>query len=108
MSTTDRTNDAAERMRLYRKRRRQGLRYIRIPLHVTEIDDLIRLAPEARAASGRDRGECQRIGHRDGLVEEIAASPLAAVVTGRHARVVAVDVIHEPCTQLAPQPAVER
>jgi hypothetical protein len=30
-------------MRLYRKRRRQGLRYVRIPLHVTEIDDLIRM-----------------------------------------------------------------
>jgi hypothetical protein len=30
-------------MRLYRKRRRQGLRYIRIPLCVTEIDDLIRM-----------------------------------------------------------------
>jgi hypothetical protein len=32
---------AAERMRLYRKRRRQGLHYVRIPLHVTEIDTLI-------------------------------------------------------------------
>lgn len=34
---------AAERMRLYRKRRRQGLRYVRIPLHVTEVDSLIRM-----------------------------------------------------------------
>ena len=33
---------AAERMRLYRERRQQGLRYVRIQLHVTEIDDLIR------------------------------------------------------------------
>jgi hypothetical protein len=33
----------AERMRLYRKRRRQGLRYVRIPLHITEVDSLIRL-----------------------------------------------------------------
>jgi len=33
---------AAERMRLYRKRRRQGLQYVRILLHVTDIDDLIR------------------------------------------------------------------
>jgi hypothetical protein len=33
----------AERMRLYRERRRQGLRYVRIPLHVTEVDSLIRL-----------------------------------------------------------------
>ena len=31
------------RMRVYRKRRRQGLRYVRIPLCVTEIDDLIRM-----------------------------------------------------------------
>jgi hypothetical protein len=38
MSTT-----AAERMRLYRKRRRQGLQYVRIALHATEIDDLIRM-----------------------------------------------------------------
>jgi hypothetical protein len=30
-------------MRLYRKRRRQGLQCVRIELHVTEIDDLIRL-----------------------------------------------------------------
>ena|SRR5437870_2235562 len=30
-------------MRLYRKRRREGMRLVRIPLHVTEIDDLIRM-----------------------------------------------------------------
>jgi hypothetical protein len=34
---------AAQRMRLYRKRRRSGLRYVRIELHVTEIDHLIRM-----------------------------------------------------------------
>ena len=28
-------------MRLYRKRRRRGLLYVRVPLHVTEIDMLI-------------------------------------------------------------------
>jgi ABC-type branched-subunit amino acid transport system ATPase component len=33
----------AERMRLYRKRRRQGLRSVRILLRVTEIDEFIRL-----------------------------------------------------------------
>src|SRR6266702_8068083 len=33
----------AERVRLYRKRRREGMRYVRIPLRVTEIDDLVRL-----------------------------------------------------------------
>jgi hypothetical protein len=30
-------------MRLYRERRRHGMRYVRIPLHVSEIDTLIRL-----------------------------------------------------------------
>lgn len=34
---------AARRMRLYRRRRRQGLQYLRIELHATEIDDLIRM-----------------------------------------------------------------
>jgi hypothetical protein len=33
----------AERMRLYRKRRREGMQLVRIPLRVTEIDDLIRI-----------------------------------------------------------------
>jgi hypothetical protein len=33
----------AERMRLYRKRRREGMQLVRIPLHVTEIDDLTRM-----------------------------------------------------------------
>jgi len=30
-------------MPLYRKQRRQGLRYVRIALHVTDIDALIRM-----------------------------------------------------------------
>jgi len=30
-------------MRHYRKQRRQGLRSVRIPLHVTDIDALIRM-----------------------------------------------------------------
>ena len=30
-------------MRLYRKRRQWGLRTIQIPLHITEIDTLIRM-----------------------------------------------------------------
>ena len=37
------SSPAAERMRLSRKRRREGMQYVRIPLHVTEIDDLVRL-----------------------------------------------------------------
>jgi hypothetical protein len=35
------STSAAERMRLYRQRRRQGMQYVRIPLHVMEIDQLI-------------------------------------------------------------------
>jgi hypothetical protein len=31
----------AERMRLFRQRRRRGIHYVRIPLHVTEIDGLL-------------------------------------------------------------------
>jgi hypothetical protein len=31
----------AERMRRYRQRRRQGMQYVRIPLHISEIDALI-------------------------------------------------------------------
>ena len=37
------TSPAAKRMRRYRKRRRSGMRYVRVSLHVTEIDGLIRL-----------------------------------------------------------------
>ena len=33
----------AERMRLHRKRQRQGLQCVRILLHVTDIDGLVRL-----------------------------------------------------------------
>ena len=36
-------SSAAERMRAHRKRRRDGMRDVRIPLHVTEIDGLVRL-----------------------------------------------------------------
>ena len=34
-------NPAAERMRLHRERRRQGLRCLMIELHVTEIEALV-------------------------------------------------------------------
>jgi hypothetical protein len=37
------SSPAAERMRLYRKRRREKMQYVRISLHVTEIDNLVRL-----------------------------------------------------------------
>jgi hypothetical protein len=38
---------AAERMRLHRKRQRQGLQYVRILLHVTDIDGGIMRDPNA-------------------------------------------------------------
>ena len=41
--TSRSSSPAAQRMRRYRKQRRQGLRYIPIPLHVTDIDALIRM-----------------------------------------------------------------
>ncbi len=37
------SSPAAERMRLHRKRRREGMRYVCIPLHISEIVALIRL-----------------------------------------------------------------
>ena len=37
------SSPAAERMRLHRKRRREGMRYVQIPLHKSEVEDLIRL-----------------------------------------------------------------
>jgi hypothetical protein len=48
--TTEFTQEAAgsssrtaKRMRLYRKRCREGIQLVRIPLRVTEIDDLVRM-----------------------------------------------------------------
>ena len=41
----------AKRMRLYRKRRRQGMQYVRIQLHVTEAEALIRM--------GRLKDDCR-------------------------------------------------
>jgi len=41
--STRSSSPAAQRMRLYRERRRQRLRYIPIPLHVTDINGLIRI-----------------------------------------------------------------
>ena len=38
----------AERMRLHRKRQRQGLQYVRILLHVTDIDGLGLLKDDQR------------------------------------------------------------
>jgi hypothetical protein len=41
--TSRSSSPAAQRMRRYRKQRKQGLRYIPIPLHETDVDAFIRL-----------------------------------------------------------------
>jgi hypothetical protein len=41
--TPSSSSPAAERMRLYRKRRREGMQYVQIPLHKSEVEDLIGL-----------------------------------------------------------------
>jgi hypothetical protein len=38
-----RSSPTSQRMRLYRKRRRQGVRYVPVPLDVVDIDGLIRI-----------------------------------------------------------------
>ena len=50
------SSPAAERMRLHRKRRREGMQYVQIPLHKSEVEDLIRLGllqREQREDGGR-------------------------------------------------------
>jgi hypothetical protein len=42
MKRVESSSAAAERMRRYRKRRREGVRSVRILLRVTTIDDMIR------------------------------------------------------------------
>jgi hypothetical protein len=53
MSTNDRTGSpsAAERMRIHRKRQRNGLQCVRLLLHETEIDGLVRRGLLKRAAA---------------------------------------------------------
>jgi hypothetical protein len=41
--STRSSSPAAQRMRLYRKRRREGVRYVPVPLDVVDIDGLIRI-----------------------------------------------------------------
>ena len=43
ISPTRSSSPAAQRMRRHRKQRRQGLRSVRIPLHETDCDVLIRM-----------------------------------------------------------------
>ena len=51
---------AAERMRRYRKRRRNGLRCVRVILHETEIDSLIEKGVFAKATPSRSEGRSER------------------------------------------------
>jgi hypothetical protein len=46
---------AAQRMRRYRRRRRHGVHYVRVPLHVTEVDVLV----EMRFLKEEDRHDPQ-------------------------------------------------
>ncbi len=50
---------SAERMRLHRKRHRSGMRSVRVALHVTKIDLLIRTA-YLESEHRDDRNEIQR------------------------------------------------
>jgi len=69
------------RMRLYRKRRRDGMQYVRIPLHVTDIDGLIRmrlLKEERRLRNPSAPRLCLRTGraaHRRGLPGALGVRP---------------------------------
>ena len=47
-------------MRLYCKRRREGMQLVRIPLHVTEIDDLIRMG-RLNEAQRQDVKRCKSL-----------------------------------------------
>lgn len=56
---TSSPSSAAERMRLLRRRRRTGTRSVRVALHVTQIDLLIRMA-YLEAEHRDDRNKIQR------------------------------------------------
>jgi hypothetical protein len=55
------SSPAAERMRLHRKRRREGMQYVQIPLHKSEVEDLIRLGLLQRCPSAPGRGAYHRL-----------------------------------------------
>ena len=66
----------AERMRLYRKRRRQGLRSVRILLPVTDIDYFMRVVLTERQRQRPDALETALVGLFQDMLEEIrCASP---------------------------------
>ena len=63
----------AERMRLYRKRRRQGLRSVRILLPVTDIDYFMRVVLTERQRQRPDAFETALVGLFQDMLEEIRA-----------------------------------
>ena len=71
------SSHVAERMRLYRKRRRQGLRSIRILLPVTDIDYFMRVVLTERQRQRPDALETALVGLFQDMLEEIrdARSP---------------------------------
>jgi len=65
------SSQVAERMRLYRKRRRQGLRSVRILLPVTDIDYFMRVVLTKRQRQRPDALETALVGLFQDMLEEI-------------------------------------
>ena len=65
------SSQVAERMRLYRKRRRQGLRSVRILLPVTDIDYFMRVVLTERQRQRPDALETALVGLFQDMLEEI-------------------------------------
>ena len=61
----------AQRMRLYRNRRRQGLRSVRIWLPVSDIDYFIQVVLTKRQRQRRDALETALVGLFQDMLEEI-------------------------------------
>jgi rRNA pseudouridine-1189 N-methylase Emg1 (Nep1/Mra1 family) len=67
------SSQVAERMRLYRNRRRQGLRSVRILLPVTDIDYFMRVVLTKRQRQRPDALETALVGLFQDMLEEIRA-----------------------------------
>ena len=63
----------SQRMRLYRKRRQQGLRSVRISLPVTDIDYFMRVVLTERQRQRPDAFETALVGLFQDMLEEIRA-----------------------------------
>ena len=66
-------SQAAERMRVHRERRRQGLRCLMIELHVTEIEALVGMG--LLEAELRDNSEAVSVALYDHLNRTLGATP---------------------------------